>query len=305
MDSVEEHTECRDHMSAVDSRWSEISVFRGIGVITQAEIDADHTRSLLLREECLIGALEVYESLSPEEVRIIRDTIIEGSTYHDTLSFFARIMRHPGVDSVELEPEDDAIAPEELRDISWIECIVIIDSAYIRTEPLGTPTTDEGDLPDRESTPYRLDILTIEFDGRPIGLPEVSEHLRADTSRRYPDRYRDPDISVDISLEALSESPILTRHTGHFGEGLIDREYFELAQTTREIRHETIGDRAVVGMVGEFFYKLVFSYHPLRFPEWCPDSYPEALGLIARSHRDLISDEDTLALQTRIAQSLA
>ena len=164
-------------------------------MVTEAEVDTEEACSLLLSEEGLIGSLEVHEGLSPEEVRIIRDTIIEGSAYDDTLPFLARIMRSPGVDSVEFEPEDDTIPTEELRDISRIERVVVIYGAYTRTEPVSTATSDEGDLTDGESAPYRLDIFSVELDGRPIGLAEISEHLRSYTSGRYPDRYGDPDIS--------------------------------------------------------------------------------------------------------------
>lgn len=230
MDGIEDGAERRDHMTAVDRRWSEVCVFRCIGVIAEAEVDTHEACSLLLSEEGLIGSLEVHEGLSPEEVRIIRDTIIERSTYDDTLPFFTRIMRKPRVHSMQLEPEDDATLPEELRDISRIERVVVIYGAYTRTEPVSTSTSDEGDLTDGESTPYRLDIFSVELYSRPIGLTEISEHLRSDTSGWYPDRYGDPDISWDIGLQGLGESSIFTRHASDFCEGLIDREDFEFAE---------------------------------------------------------------------------
>lgn len=304
MDSIEETTESRDHMSSVDSRWSEISVSRGIGVVTEAEVDTHEACPLLLREEGLIGSLEVHEGLSPEEIRIIRDTIIEGSTYHDTLPFLAHIMGSPGVDSMEFEPEDDTIASEELRDISRIERVVVVYRAYTRTEPLSTATSDEGDLTDGEILPYCFYILSVELYSRPIGLMEVAEHLRADTSRRYPDRYGDPDISINISLETFGECLILTCHPGHFRESLIDREDLELPETSGEIGHETIRDRAVVRMIRKLFNKSVFSYYPLCLPEGSAHTDTEPLRFIARRDRDLISDEDTLALQARVTQGL-
>ena len=134
---------------------------------------------------------------------------------------------------------------------------------------------------------------------------EVAEHLRADTSRRYPDRYGDPDISVDIRLETFGECLILTCHPGHFRESLIDREDLELPETSGEIGHETIRDRAVVRMIRKLFNKSVFSYYPLCLPEGSAHTDTEPLRFIARRDRDLISDEDTLALQARVTQGLA
>ena len=291
-------------MFPIDHDFTEISIFRRIGKIAMSEKESDHSRSLSLLHQCLIGAFEVDESLPPEKVRIIRDLIVKGPTHDDTFAFFVRIVRDPGVDPMEFTPEDDPTLSEESRYMSRIERVVVIDGSDPGSESLCIPTSDEGDLTEGETLVDLLDLFPIPDDRRPIRLMQISEHLRSDTSRRYPDRDRDTDISVYIRLECLCESDVFICHTSHLCECLIDREDLELAETGCEILHESIRDRSVVVMIGEFLDEFASWDHFFCFPKWGANTDPETLCLIARRDRDLISDEDIFARETRISEDL-
>lgn len=110
---------------------------------------------------------------------------------------------------------------------------------------------------------------------------------------------------IDISLESLCEYLIVIRHTTHTRECLIDREYLEFPETSREIPHESLRYLSIVDVVWDFFHEFSSRDHLLCFPERSPHADTETLRLIARSDRDLISDEDTLAFELRVSQDFA
>lgn len=109
---------------------------------------------------------------------------------------------------------------------------------------------------------------------------------------------------IDRHLEVMGELFILRSHTTHGGEGLIDREYFELAEASFEVSHEALRYFSIKGMVWMFLHE-VFSDYALCFPERCPYADAETLCLIARSDRDLISYDNRLSLQTGVPEHFA
>ena len=209
----------------------------------------------------------------------------------------------PAIDTVELTPEDDAIFPEEFLDGSRIHRVEIIDRTDMRTESVGTPTSDEGDFADREFFPYCLDLIGIPDDRRAIGLMKVTKHFCPYSRIGYTDRHRNPDIMIDRHLEIMGELFILIGYTTHGGEGLIDRKYFELSETGREIAHKSLGYFTVEGVIRMLLHE-VFSDDTFRFPKGSSHTYTETFRLIARGYRDLISYDNRLSLQTRISQDL-
>ena len=184
---VKEGTQGFEHPSAVDGRLTEIGVLRAIREVTQSEEYPNDTNSLTLTHEGLIGALEVYESLPPEEVRIIRDLGIERSRDDDTFSFFLDISWSPSVDSVEFTPEDDAVFPEEFLYRTRIHGIKIIHRSDMCPEAVSIASPDEGDFSDRQFFPESFDLIRIPDDGRAVGFVEVTEHFGAEASIRYSD----------------------------------------------------------------------------------------------------------------------
>jgi hypothetical protein len=203
---------------------------------------------------------------------------------------------------MELEPEGNSTFPEEATDFVRIHRVVVIDGLYTTSETLCISTTDVRDFPNRKSPIYGFYLFAIPYNRRTIGLVEVSEHLRPDTRRRYTDGYWHSDIVVDISLEVFGEYFIVIRHPIHTREGLIDREYFELPETGLEIAHESLRDFSVILMIWESLHELSSRDELLGFPERSSDTDPETLRFIACSYRDLITDEDTFALELRISE---
>lgn len=301
---VKEGAQSIEHPSAVDGGLTEVRVLRTIGEVTEPEKYPDDTNSLTLTHEGLIGTLEVDEGLPPEEVGIVRNFRIERSRDDDTFSFFLDVPRLPRIDSMELTPEDDPIFPEELLYRTRIHGIKIIHRPDMCTEAICVSSSDEGHFADRQFFPENFDLIRIPDDGRAVGFVEVTEHFGAEASIRYPDRYGDTDIVVDRHLEVMGELFILARHTTHGGESLIDRKYFELAETYSEISHETFRYFSIKGMVWMFLHE-VFSDYALCLPKWCPYADAETLCLIARCDRDLISDDDRFSFQARIPEYFA
>ena len=301
---MEEGTEGIYHTLSIDRCLSEIRVFRSIGEGLESEKYPDKASALSFAHEGLIGAFEVDEGLAPEEVRVARDSRIEGAGDDDTLSSLHGISRVPGVHAVELTPEDDAIFPEEFLDISRVHGVEIIDRTDMDSESIRTPTSDEGDFADGQFFPEFLDFIRIPDDRCSVWFTQIAKHLGSYSSIGYPYRDRDADIVIDRHLEVMSELFILRCHTTHGGEGLIDRKYFELSEASFEISHETLGYFSIEGMVGMLLYE-VFSYDAFCLPKWCPHTDTKALCLIARRDRDLISDDDGFSLETWVSQDFA
>ncbi len=109
---------------------------------------------------------------------------------------------------------------------------------------------------------------------------------------------------IDRHLEVMGELFILRSHTTHGGEGLIDREYFELTETSGEVSHEALRYFSIKGMVRMFLHE-VFSDYSLCLPKWCPYPDAETLCFIACRDRDLISYDNGLSFQTGVPEHFA
>lgn len=158
-----------------------------IGEFLSPKEKSYHSRTLFLTEHRIIGPLEIHEYLSPEKVRIRAHLVIERPRASDTLSLLLSIMRNPAIHSVKLEPEDDSIATENLRDSSSLHSIEIIYCLHRRPKPLTIPTSNIWDLRDRQRPKESLNALHIEVDIRAIGFIKITEHLGSDPSIGYPD----------------------------------------------------------------------------------------------------------------------
>lgn len=74
---MEERPKGFNHHFAIDGGLTEISIFRAIGEVFFAQEYTDNARSLAFCEEGFIGAFEVDEGLSPEEMGIGVHLLIE------------------------------------------------------------------------------------------------------------------------------------------------------------------------------------------------------------------------------------
>ena len=222
--------------------------------------------------------------------------MIERPRASDTLSLLLGIVRNPAIHSMKLEPEDDSIATEYLRNSPSFHSIEVIYRLHGRPESLTIPTCNIWNFGDCESPKESLDTLHIEVDIRAVRFIEITEHLGSDPGIGYPNRYRNADIVIYLFFQRLCEIIISPRDIREFCEELINREYFYLPELCCEILHESLRYLPIPRVVRDTFHELL-PEHPLGFPEWCSRLHSIFLRLIACGDDYLISYTDTFPLE--------
>lgn len=166
--------------------------------------------------------------------------MIERARTDDALALRVRIMWCPGVDSMEFEPENCSISPEDLRDLSPFECVEIIGRSYQRSESFSVAPSDIWDLSDGKRAKYLFDLSFSKCYKTSERLIKISEHLGSEASIRDADRYGYADILIYFCLQRLSEVSIVRSEIGDLDEELVDREDLYPSEPPREIAHESL-----------------------------------------------------------------
>jgi hypothetical protein len=254
--------------------------------------------------ERFVRAFEIGDELAPKRIRIIGNSVVERPAADDALPLFFRIVRGPGIDTPEFQPDSYARFSQDFRDFSRVHPVKIQYAHDPASKPFLAGFPDEWHFSDAEFAEYSLDLRGIERNELAIRFIQVAKHFCSDTGIGYSDGNANPDFLPDRPPDFFGESAVIVGHVGHFGKEFVDGKGFYFSEAIPEGPHETPGHVRVKGMI-RFFDDGIATEQANGLPGGHSGLDAPPFRFVACRYDDLHSYAHAFSLERWIAEDFA